>query len=143
MCPFGSRSEGNCRRGGGQRNGPFAVFAQVRGTCGRLKVQVVAVDVEGIVDPAGRDVGRPHPLALSFGAGRGDDGGLGAEPVWRALADGRFERGEAKANGFVLSLGGPEGCLLPDAAFEVGELVGRNVRKVVHPNLPERGLTAQ
>ena len=124
-------------------NQSLARFAQGGGAGDRLEGQVVAVHVEGLVDPAGGDVGRPHPLALSFGAGRGDDGGLGAEPVRCALADGRFERGEAEADGFVLCLGGTEGSLLPDAAFEVGELVDRSVREVVHPNLPERGLTAQ
>ena len=105
-----------------------------------LEEEVMAMSVEGLVDSAGRYIGRMHPLAFAFLASSGDDVGFVAKSFRRALPDGRFQRGEPEADGLVFGFEGPERGLLVGAALEVAELVGRGVSQVVYPHLPQRGL---
>ena len=112
-----------------------------RGRAGTaLEEEVMAMSVEGLVDSAGRYIGRMHPLAFAFLASSGDDVGFVAKSFGRALPNGRFQRREPEADGLVFGFEGPERGLLVSAALEVAELVGRGVSQVVYPHLPQRGL---
>ena len=105
-----------------------------RGRAGTaLEEEVMAMSVEGLVYSAGRYIGRMNPLAFAFLASSGDDVGVVAKSFGRALPDGRFQRGEPKADGLVFGFKGTERGLLEGTALVVAELVGRGVSQVVDP----------